>query len=231
MKLFLLSDVHLEHKTKINVEDIPKVDVLILAGDIGYLNAKNTQTFLARVAKRFPHVLFVPGNHEYWSKMDDEQMEEVCAEYGVVLLQNNVVEIEGVTFAGTTLWSRLDGVTSKAVSKQNDFRFIPDFCTKEWAKRFHTAQLFLDSVEVDVVITHHAPLMQAIPPQFKGDPSSGLYATNMLPLKHKPKIWCFGHTHHPFCKTIQGTMFVSNPYIDVDYMPHSAALQFKILSL
>lgn len=227
MKIFVLSDVHLEHKTTIDVESMPKADVLVLAGDIGYLNHVSTTTFLKQVSAKYPHVLFVPGNHEYWNEMNDEQMEEVCAKYNIIMLQNDMVEVEGVKFAGTTLWSHLDGVTSKSVSQQNDFRFIPNFCTKEWVKRFETAKVFLDSVQADVVITHHAPLIQSVPPKFKGHVSNGFYCTNMLPLQNKPKVWCFGHTHHPFCAKIQGTTFVSNPYIDVDYHTHDAALDAK----
>ena len=224
LSVFLLSDIHIEHDQTIQVSEMPDADVLILAGDIGYLCEQKTQSFFKHISQKFPHILFVPGNHEYWSEMNDEQMEQVCADYGIIMLQNDVEEIEGVKFAGTTLWSGLHGITSKSVAKQNDFKFHPGLSTDKWRKMHHTAITFLNSVKADVVITHHAPLLKAIPPIFRGDCANGFYATNIAPLRHVPKFWCFGHTHHPFQETIDSTTFLSNPYIDVEYVPHENAL-------
>ena len=216
MKLFVVSDLHLETHTKPDVQTMPHADVLVLAGNVGDFNHKLTREFLAHTTKKYKHVLFVPGNHEYWGKMKDTQMDEICTQYGILMLQNKMVEIEGVTFAGTTLWSDIRNATPRCVGFQNDFKFIADFSPKVYTSYFETAIAFLDTVQPDVVITHHAPLMQAIPSTHINS-SAKFHATHLLPLKHKPKVWCFGHTRHTFCKQIQGTTFVSNPYMDTDY--------------
>lgn len=223
MNIFVLSDTHLEHGTKVRACDLPSADIMVLAGDIGYLNEESTLSFLRAVTEKYEHVLFVPGNHEYWGRMTDAQMQGVCADIGIIMLQNETATINGVVFAGSTMWSDLRGVTSLAVAQQNDFKYHPGLDTVKWSAMFDKAMQFLSSAKADVVITHHAPLMRAIPNQFQGDPSNGLYATRVL-LKHMPKVWCYGHTHHPFREKVHNTVFISNPMIDVEYQPRDHAL-------
>lgn len=49
-----------------------------------------------------------------------------------------------------------------------------------------------------VVVTHHAPSGQSISPEFKDDPLSGCYASNLedLIVETQPAVWIHGHVHH-----------------------------------
>lgn len=72
MKLQIMSDLHLKMHADRGSEfvrhlDPTGVDVLVLAGDITmarhYEDLENVFTLLAR---KYRHILYVPGNHEYY---------------------------------------------------------------------------------------------------------------------------------------------------------------------
>jgi len=93
MKLYAISDLHLDHK--INYEALLALpsyqeDWLILAGDI-CSSANHLRLALTHLTQRFAKVLWVPGNHELWGGGIKErgvakyqQMVSVCHEFGVL---------------------------------------------------------------------------------------------------------------------------------------------------
>lgn len=75
MKVFALSDLHLEHaQNRAWVQslslDAYRGDVLLLAGDVAESLTQLAWGFDALTA-RFMKVLFVPGNHELWVRPDE----------------------------------------------------------------------------------------------------------------------------------------------------------------
>ena len=99
MKIHLLNDLHIEFGDF--VPPVADADVVILAGDIGVgLGA------LPWVDRCFPDkpVIYVPGNHEYY-RHDLNLIEALKhkAPDHVHVLDNDVVEINGVRFLGSTL--------------------------------------------------------------------------------------------------------------------------------
>ncbi len=95
MKLFAISDLHLDHK--INYEALRALpdfseDWLILAGDIG-VTYEHLRFALKTLTQRFAQLLWTPGNHDLWTRIAGikEQGEEkyqklvsICREFGVL---------------------------------------------------------------------------------------------------------------------------------------------------
>jgi len=144
MKIAVCSDLHLEFGT-IDLTNDDGADVLVLSGDI--LVAKDlTQyseilqgsrsnkfhEFFQRCSERFHNVVYIAGNHEHYHG-DFQETYKILKEHleyldNVHVLDNEVVEIQDVTFVGGTLWTDLnkrDALTLWHIkSCMNDFRVI-----------------------------------------------------------------------------------------------------------
>ncbi len=72
MKLQIMSDLHFEMHADggagfIRELDPTGVDVLVLAGDITMARQyEDLASVFKPLAQKYPHVLYVPGNHEYY---------------------------------------------------------------------------------------------------------------------------------------------------------------------
>ncbi|MCW8196697.1 metallophosphoesterase [Proteobacteria bacterium 005FR1] len=94
MKLFAISDLHLDHRANREaLQDLPAFtdDWLILGGDI-CSSPRHLREALDTFCARFAHVVWVPGNHELWVDDRDpfdssvakyEELVEVCRHSGV----------------------------------------------------------------------------------------------------------------------------------------------------
>lgn len=143
MKLFLVSDIHIEmahhqaymtfnHK-KLRFSYPREADVIVLCGDIG-----ERTNGLEWARKRFStkDIIYVPGNHEYYesdlSALDD--MRAKARELDIHFLEKDAVIIDGVRFLGTTLWTDFDRYSIEAVTTaerdMNDYRYIK--CQQWW---------------------------------------------------------------------------------------------------
>lgn len=107
MKIHLLSDIHLES----GPYELPAgldCDVIVAAGDIGV--GLQGLEWLKTLGKP---VVYVAGNHEYWSKRENpvdmfdlqDQLRAAAAGSNVHYLENDAVVIDGVRFIGATLWT------------------------------------------------------------------------------------------------------------------------------
>lgn len=130
MKLQLLSDLHLEANPDFAAQALPGADLLVLAGDIGSYQVRRDGTVMSEPdwgLQRFSPlpqfagwpvpVLFVPGNHEYDARDVDDthaDLRRTCERLGIQWLERETLDIEGVRFVGTTLWSDYDALGSVA---------------------------------------------------------------------------------------------------------------------
>lgn len=123
MNIQLLSDLHLETNFGFAAQAAAGADVLVLAGDIGsyqtgsaLLAAQDTDFGLGRfspLAGWPTPVLFVPGNHEYDGFDFDEahlRLQATCERLGIIWLERQSVQLQGVRFVGTTLWADFDAL-------------------------------------------------------------------------------------------------------------------------
>ncbi|MFW8644404.1 metallophosphoesterase [Rhizobium beringeri] len=200
MKAWIFSDLHLEVNPTSPIIAIPDADVCICAGDIFTKGLKRSIKYLGDQVSPHMPVLFVPGNHEYWGSSLVEGLEEGIREAAkypdVHILHRAFVHFGGFRFAGATFWSDLNLFNSiemamlHAKEGMNDFRRI--MLSKKPFRRFsvrNSMQLhweenaFIQSVLWHesalplVVITHHAPSILSVPPEFIDDPVAPMFAS------------------------------------------------------
>lgn len=133
------SDLHLERyiSREYNFNDFikPVAPILILLGDIGTSSSNILQTFLYDCSKAFTLVLYVPGNHEYYSdgltinQINDYFTCLTKSFHNIIFMNNKTYEhtINGktITFIGTTLWSKILSTERAYINGvSNDFKKI-----------------------------------------------------------------------------------------------------------
>jgi len=135
VRFALVTDLHSCYYGKdqsqlIRMIDKEKPDAILLSGDIfdDRLGQKNARIFIEGVADRYP-CFYVTGNHEFWSKKEDE-VKEFLASKGVTVLEGNArnisingndIDICGVddpTYMTESEWEeRLDGADKESNSE------------------------------------------------------------------------------------------------------------------
>jgi len=232
MRVDIISDIHLEFLDDLGSDFVaswvPGAPVLVLAGDVGNYhwwleNLQHART----LCEKYERVLYVAGNHDYYGttlENGDARFREVEAQIeSFRFLEQEVEEIDGVKFAGTTLWFREDRKSRKYENWMNDFRLIINI--RPWVYyRNQSAQDFLKGLkDVDVVITHHMPTRFSVAKQFESDPLNRYFLCEMddVIVDLQPKIWVHGHTHIPFDYQIGETRVICNPlgYPDEYFRP------------
>ena len=146
MKLAICSDLHLEFGT-ISLENPGDVDVLILSGDIcvardmmhhdphgivDFGKSSRYHTFFQECSARFPHVLYVVGNHEHYHGDFKYTISDLKKYLGYLtnlhILDKEIFELNDTVFVGGTLWTDMnkeDPLTLHMISKMmNDFRCV-----------------------------------------------------------------------------------------------------------
>ena len=148
MKIAVASDLHLEFGD-LYFDNKDHADVLILSGDIcvaadigrpdphGIMEGARSNRivdFFKRCSFQFSHVIYVLGNHEHYhgdfatTYNKIQSMLESNFLSNVYLLDNEIKQIDDVTFIGGTLWTdmnREDPITLYHMkSMMNDFKCV-----------------------------------------------------------------------------------------------------------
>ncbi len=237
MKLWIISDLHLEFAEPFLQPPPDGVDVIVCAGDVAIKGIVNGLRWLAKTFARQIPVVVVAGNHDFYSASIEESIRE-AREYASDLpnlhfLENDACEIAGVRFVGGTLWTdfRLYGrnptvAMSYAQSGMNDFKKIK--LSKRPFRKFRPLDAYQKHIETrnfietelrenartetTVVVTHHAPSPRSIALGFRHDPLSSCYASDMEDLLREvgPSLWVHGHLHHRNDYVLGNTRVVSN---------------------
>lgn len=226
MRISLYSDLHLEmvvHRKGALAWEPPvlDVDVVILAGDIGsHAHGIEWAATAFRKLPASPEIIYVVGNHEYYGAHIEEltaELRKAAKRLGVHFLENDVIEIAGVRFLGTALWSdfKLYGSDERMINSIHAARnYISDYSTifgvdQKFIEPRDTIQLHRDArafLERElakpfdgktVVVTHFAPHRGCIAARFDGEALTPYFTVDMSPLMQKYPIalWAFGHTH------------------------------------
>jgi predicted phosphodiesterase len=261
MKISIVSDLHLEF-SGVELKNTQCADVLVLAGDITvaeYLHdypsctvvteesgqkaivAGRTRAFFETVSREFKHVVYVAGNHEFyngkWYAALDYLREE-CAKYpNFHFLEEDSVEIDGVVFIGSTLWTNLNAGDPKTVHAvqdlMNDYRVIRNdrleyrrLRPHETMARHHSAVDYIKCVVGNirasafpkrkvVVVGHHLPTSKSVNPRYSAQYlMNGAYYSDLSDvILDRPEIalWACGHTHHPHWYYVGDTLVACNP--------------------
>lgn len=263
MKIHIASDLHIDCAPQHPVH-LPGGDILILAGDT--FEARNLLRNVSAAAPyeqkvkwqdeatyeclrfvneefaKYRHVLFVLGNHEHYNGTVQKTAAKLQAAFpaNATVLDRANVEIDGVVFVGTTLWTDFnhgDPLTHHIVGQgMNDFgrcithrEFYGASCQEHYRK-FRTADAqdihyrdrdYIDQIAKKnadkpvVVITHHAPTYQSIAPEYAAQTHmNGGYASDVSPLilcHDNIRMWIHGHVHSQFDYPVGNTRVLCNP--------------------
>lgn len=104
MKIWLLSDLNLEHADLLRELEIPNSDVCVIAGDLGR-GVANGVHWLARYVVHSMPCVYVAGNHEFYKRSIDEGRTAAAKFPDMHFLENDSVVIDCARFVGATLWT------------------------------------------------------------------------------------------------------------------------------
>ena len=239
MKIALVSDVHLEFGD-LDFDNDSNADVLILGGDICIANdmaqrdpyntmgeqyrSNRFHDFFQRCSDRFPHVIFIVGNHEHYHGDFAKTVPHFKDVLGYLpnlhILEKETFVLDDITFIGGTLWTDMnkrDNRTLHDISRMmNDFRCVDNSAKTEdgrgWPGRFNTIDAANDhdamlafirtTVETNpagryVVVGHHAPSKLSTHPRYQDQfIMNGGYSSELdnFILNH-PQIKLWTHGH------------------------------------
>ncbi len=224
VRVQVLSDLHFEFDSdggEALAHSVPvDGDVLILGGDLIPLReSEPVRRAFSWFCRRFSHVVFVPGNHEYYRTCpaDAEALLDACAQEipNLHVLNPGIATINGARFVGATLW--FPDTPDEVLYRRglSDFQLIADFVP--WVHHTHAAHLKFLKTNVrpgDVVITHHLPHPRSIAPQFFGSTLNRFFLAEdaaSLVEQSGARLWVHGHTHAACDYVIGDTRVVCNP--------------------
>lgn len=144
MKISVASDLHLEFGD-LDIQNPDGADVLILSGDIlvardithqdphnilgPEYRSNRYHDFMQRCSEKFPHVIYIMGNHEHYNgdfAKTEAHLKDVLGYLkNVYVLEKEVRVIDNVTFIGGTLWTDMNNSDPLTLyhmkSMMNDF--------------------------------------------------------------------------------------------------------------
>lgn len=220
MRILPLSDLHFEflnpEQRKAFVRRAPDADVVLLAGDVGVCQGGTLQTALELFCAKYAHVVFIPGNHEYYGSaphdVDLARRALTSRLKNLHWLENETAEIAGQRFVGTTLWFA-DPKSSQHKNRVNDFSAVKGFEPWVYRQNEKAVQFLTDTVSSgDVVLTHHLPDERAVHPRYRFDELNRFFLCQLpRELLGRAKLWQFGHTHEASEFLIGTCHFLCNP--------------------
>jgi Icc-related predicted phosphoesterase len=239
MKIALVSDVHLEFGD-LDFDNDSGADVLILGGDICIANdmaqrdpyntmgeqyrSNRFHDFFQRCSDRFPHVIFIVGNHEHYHGDFAKTVPHFKDVLGYLpnlhILEKETFVLDDITFIGGTLWTdmnRRDNRTLHDISRMmNDFRCVDNSAKTEdgrgWPGRFTTTDAaddhdamvaFIDQTIAAnpagryVVVGHHSPSRLSTHPKYQHQfIMNGGYSSELDDfIQDRPQIKLWTHGH------------------------------------
>lgn len=228
----IVSDLHIEYKNDEIPEPLnyitPTSDILVLAGDIGSLyKYKQLLGFLERLCIHFKHVIYVPGNHEFYMVPTGEYepvpfstllnrlylLEKHIS--NLHILNQSSLIIDNICITGCTLWSKAEINIPKFIVRiygMNNYIYEQKFSSD--LKYIQKMIKYCKENDLQmVVITHHCPSYEVLSEYKSTDKYVSLYASRLDYLLKSENVhtWIAGHTHRNFdFITKGGTRLVSN---------------------
>jgi predicted phosphodiesterase len=232
MRLHVLSDLHLEwHRddgvTFLRELQNPGADALILAGDAVSLAPAaraETEWQLRTICRKYPHVYYLPGNHDFYGTSPREGMDRLDAlastiENLVILDVGRVSEFMGRRILGATLWfpddpdnRRYDGTYGAAAL--SDFVVIREFVPWVYDQNRACRDFLQETLrQGDIVVTHHLPTFDSVHPWYARSVLNRFFVSDVkdLIVAREPALWIHGHTHQSMDYRIGPTRILCNP--------------------
>ena len=215
----LASDIHIEKVfpkfCEITDYILPSSPCLVLAGDIGSIyHYDHFKFFMLSCRKHFSMVIYVPGNNEYYTREGfdtktkaelDNDLQKLCLESDVILLNNAYIETDDLIVFGSIWWSYIPDELNIRIFLEKDKPMTSDDFNFLHAESRRMLNWILDYKEKTkkrlLVITHYCPtrlgtmnghhkkddFIELIPYYFSA--SEKYLKRNLI------NTWVFGHTH------------------------------------
>lgn len=209
MRVVAISDTHtFEHQIS-----VPDGDVLIHAGDATITGTADEVAAFGRWLDAQPHryKVVVAGNHDWLFERNREQAEYLIKFPGVVYLQDDLVEINGVRFYGSPWQPRF-----------HDWAFNVNR-GRAIAWKWRLIQ------KCDVLVTHGPPwgVLDSVK---NGAPHLGCEELGEAVGRIKPRFHVFGHIHGGYGerRAPNGIHFINASICDEAYNPINAPIMFDV---
>lgn len=242
LKMDYISDLHIDCFTYNYLNLLTqRSEYLIIAGDM--CDRTDLSKYLKHFASLYKKVFYVPGNHELYDpngqvlrnlkikKSCDTKFEaiynsilnEVREIENVVILDGEVIELEGKKISGLSCWydgsynglSREENLALYKNYLKNDHNFIGSDFYKVHAF-FDKKLKAIESEGLDLMISHILPVPSDdfMAHKFKGNPTNAFFCFDGIDFikKHKVKNWVYAHTHVAFEGQFENTKLFCNPF-------------------
>lgn len=222
MRVYYLSDIHIESSEGylselegvISLEENHDDDWVVVAGDISS-SPSVVRGILVHLSSKFGHVFFVMGNHEYrndsssiYKNTEKLYRTLLSSISNLHFLNNEVIEVDGLTIAGSTYWYELADNYSRAwwQTFSNDYVYVH----RDWkdSNKHHDRDFkFLQSLsgrKIDLLVTHFPP---------KSFRKETLEEPNIFTFKDSgvsPRYWICGHEHVCCDEAFNGSRVLMN---------------------
>lgn len=206
----------------------PKADILLIAGDLLNLEeGYQSNPFFDRISQQFKLTYILPGNHEYYKKVDVTKHLAPTHEAirdNIFLVNNTIIQPDPETaLIFTTLWSRITsnyGLILKYIADFKKIYFRGTLLTIPQFNQLHEHCLaFLRAAVAEtqnlkqIVVSHHLPSPLCNVSEFKDSKMNGAFCVDLTDFIQSSGIdvWVYGHSHRnkaPF--RIGNTMLLTN---------------------
>lgn len=217
IKLVCISDTHCQ-LSKIK---LPKGDILVHAGDA--LSRGSHSEFISFINKmeklaknKYKHVIYVPGNHDWITELNEPLVKQECASRGVIYLNDSGITIDGFKFWGSAITPRFH---DWAWNRDSD-----DCGTSKPPGHpiYKPIKLHWDMIpdDTDVLITHGPPKGFLDKSIYSGEHCGCPYLVKRV-AEIKPKYHIFGHIHnwHGTYDLGDGTVLINASSCTESYKP------------
>lgn len=248
MKLWIMSDLHVDAYPYMLPEPPEGTDLAVIAGDLTEGIAATARWLLEHASHLSLPVIYVPGNHDAYGDTlrDFEALPGLLAGSVVEVLTGGQTRVfSGTRFVGATLWTdyAISGSHRAATNWAEDN--MPDFASirldgfgkltprhLEDLHRLHRAAIgAVLATPFDgptVVVTHHAPHARSLRSGRVSSHSDASFASDLSFQieQYAPSLWIHGHVHANRDYRIGSTRVVANPR---GYGAENAAFEPQLL--
>ena len=230
--LWAVSDLHAAaKKNRAKIDEIQPEDAsdwLIVAGDV----AERTELILEVLAElnaRFAQVIWVPGNHELFSRSQDrhrgrekyDALVAGCRELGIITPEDPYPVFAGVTVVplftlydysfrlpGTTVEQALSMAEENSIMMTDEAAIAPFVDIRAWCwDRLAYSIKRLSRISGPTVLINHWPLIQEPTMRLRYPEISlwcGTRHTRGWPTRYQAQSVVYGHLHIPAVEVVDG---------------------------
>ncbi len=240
MKIQLISDVHMEHRSR-SADHVffksfvldEKPDLLIVAGDFCELKeAARCSLALQELSKNFTDIIWVFGNHEYYGinpKHVTRQLNEIKPPSNIEVVSSpRTIKFKDRKICCGTMWYSVKEVKATGCVDYKSGTWMDRRSMVEFSDFYKIRHLYpwvyeqnnkfnemldQDLEEGAVVVSHHLPSNLCVSQRYLGEVSNCFFVDphDEIIRERKPAAWLFGHTHNSFDFMLGDTVVKCNP--------------------